>query len=398
MLERNRSCRWAIIGWALVLVVCILGGTGLAPGTLHGSVGAGNLHSSVHPSQTVCPSSASLQCTGVDPSAISVTWSAYTGSCFQNYTVDDAPSADGPWVPIWSTTAAAANTAVLYSLTPSTTYYYQVWTFWQNYFLVCYGSNSGSSSVLQATQPSEPMLTVSQPTETSATLTWSNPASYGGGLGFGSYSVMEAINNVASVSVDSITSLSDTGYTASALSPSTDYSFYVVTTDTGFGTDFTGSTTNNVAITTPAPIVATTTANPTSVNAGSSVNLDCSATGGVEPYTYSWSFGDGQTGSGSPVTHTYSTAGTYTATCTVTDAHGLVATSTVTVTVNTNPTVAGLPASQGYGLVTGLVVLAVVLVAVVAIVLLLRRKSQRPPQQSSTPSAPSGPASPPSAP
>jgi chitodextrinase len=322
---------------------------------------------------------------GIDPQAISLYWTTTSDVCFDNYTLGySTAGSNGPWY-IWDVFTSSADTSgVILGVTPGTTYWWSIFDY------DCLGHQQGNA--YQATQPSVPTLSVTEPTETSATLSWGNPASYGGGLAFASYSVTESINGVTSV-VDTISVSTNTGYSATGLSLSTVYSFYIVTTDTASGSAFTASRTSTVSITTPAPLAASSSANPATINTGQSVALTCTASGGVSPYTYAWTFGDTQTGSGASPTHSYGSAGTFTATCTVTDAHGLVASSSVIITVN--PTVAGLPAAEGYAVIGGSIAAVVIILAVVALLVLRRRKARRPPPQpySQTPPAsqPPGP-------
>jgi len=89
----------------------------------------------------------------------------------------------------------------------------------------------------------------------------------------------------------------------------------------------------------PAPAVSVTlSASPTTVNAGSSVQLTATPSGGTPPFTLSIDCGDGSTltASGS---HTYASAGHYTALVTVTDSKSMKGYATATVIVNaTTPT------------------------------------------------------------
>ncbi len=84
-------------------------------------------------------------------------------------------------------------------------------------------------------------------------------------------------------------------------------------------------------------ISATLTANAgkaINTNAGTSITIAGSVSGGTAPYTEYWNFGDGTTTIGTLTpSHTYGNNGTYTALLDVVDAKGNTASSTVTVTV-----------------------------------------------------------------
>jgi PKD repeat protein len=96
-----------------------------------------------------------------------------------------------------------------------------------------------------------------------------------------------------------------------------------------------GQATNSVQVTISAISIASTTATPSTIDAGQTVSFSTSATGGTGTLTYSWNFGDGTAaGSGANPTHAYSTSGPYTATVTVTDGIGNQQLGTVAVTVN----------------------------------------------------------------
>jgi PKD domain len=361
---------WKRVALLLIIAVClamvVLGAS--APGD-SSSPDAG-LHLASQPHNKPAASTDTISSNGNDPQAISLYWTTTGDYLFESYTLQESTTgSNGPWSEIAVITTSSDTTYVVTGLTPGGTYW------WSILDTDDFGSQMGNA--YQATQPNSPTLSYTQPTETSATLTWSNPASYGGGIAFGSYAVMESINGGSFTSADTITTVSDTGYSATELSLSTPYKFYVTTTDAGFGTPYIGSQTNTASFTTTAPLTSTSVASPATINAGQSTTLACTANGGAGPYSYSWVFGDGKTATGSPVVHSYGSSGSFTATCTVTDSNGVVATSSAIVTVN--PTVAGLPAGQGYAVIGGSIAVVVVIVIVVAVLLLRRGKSNRPP-------------------
>jgi len=296
--------------------------------------------SSVSPAGTVV----SLSYCGVSPGAISLCWSESDDICFSNYSVwYSVTTSDGPWyvLPPNITTITEDYTYV-YGNTPGQTNF---WEIVDNDF--CTGA--ATSNVHEVTQPANSTLTFTTPTSTSAQLSWNNLATYGGNLSFDSYQVMESINGGSFASATSISSESTMSYTANGLSPSSNYSFYIVTTDEcspcAGGTYPSPSESNTVKVATASPLSATAGGLPTSVDVGQTVTLTCTGGGGVMPYSYSWAFGDGTSGSGHITTHSYTTSGPKDAVCTVTDDHGTTATSGVSVAVDSLPTVTAPTAS-----------------------------------------------------
>ncbi len=324
---------WAAILQVVVLLsILTLGATSFAASSTGPSQHNGRL--------TISATQDKIGSSGADPSAISLNWTQTGDLFFTKYVLAFSfAGSNGPWY-VWANiTGRTATSYVAIGLNPGTTYW------WSIFDCDIFGCQQGNA--LQAAQPTAPSLTFSQPTETSATLTWTNPATYGGGLAFQSYTVMESINGAVYTAVSTITAASNPGYSATGLSqPSVDR-FYVATTDTNTltSTTFIASTTNPVSVSPPALLTASALASPTLVDLGQSITFNCSGTGGVPPLSYSWTFGDAQTGTGSSASHTYTSAGTYTATCTTTDSQGVKATATATAAVNTDPSATLSPAA-----------------------------------------------------
>jgi chitodextrinase len=315
---------------------------------------------------------------GIDPTAISLSWSRSTDVYNYNYTIQESSSSNGPWTTVKVINVTDTTSEAVTGISPATTYYFRVWDC--GLLVGC----TPSANTLEVTTPTTATLTYTLASESSVSLSWSNSATYGGWVGFTSYVIDESINGGSYSALTTVTSESTQSNIVNGLSLATHYSFLVKTTDNVSQS----SDSNAVNFTTPSPLTAAASAQPATVNIGQSTTLACIPTGGVGPYTYSWSFGDSTTGTGATTTHSYSSAGTFTATCTVTDHYGLVATSSTTVTVNANPTVAGLPANEGYALI-GAIIVVVIIVAIVATVLTMRsRKKRREAPQPYTPTAP----------
>ena len=101
-----------------------------------------------------------------------------------------------------------------------------------------------------------------------------------------------------------------------------------------------------VVIPPPGALVATCTANPSSVNINDTIAFSGSASGGTGSYVYHWSGTDGISGTSQVVTGRFTTAGTKTAILTVTSGGNVVTTScSATVNPVTPPQVDALDAS-----------------------------------------------------
>lgn len=98
------------------------------------------------------------------------------------------------------------------------------------------------------------------------------------------------------------------------------------------------STSQQIAVISPAITTPTVTSTPSSPYVGQVVSFNGSATSpkGLA-LTYQWAFGDGGTGTGANVTHTYTSAGTYTVTLTAQDTAGSTASATFRQTIQGNP-------------------------------------------------------------
>jgi hypothetical protein len=303
----------------------------LTGGPLLGAEGIASA-SPIHPAAT----SVTLSEVGAGPTTLSLSWTESGDVFFSSYTLQESTAgSNGPWSVIATITTKASTSEYIYGQVPGTTYWWEI--------VDTDSFGNATSNTLQFAQPSVATLSYSLPTSTSARLAWNNEASYAGYVGFGSYTVLEAVNGGSPSTVTTLTSESATSYTVNGLSTSTNYSFSVTTTDDCVGCSGgsypSSSSSNPVSFKTSSPVSASASASPVAVDVGQSVSLSCTAGGGVPPYTYSWAFGDGTTGSGQSPTHTYTASGSMTAVCTADDSASSSATGATTVTVDALPSV-----------------------------------------------------------
>lgn len=305
-----------------------------------------------------------LSKTGIAPSALSLQWNETTDLCFMDYNLEySTAGAGGPWVSLGLIYNATSTADYVYRLRPSTTYW------WALVDTDCTGG-SATSNVLQVAQPAVAALSVSLVSPTSAAFNWTNPATYGGLVGFQSYQIQASSGGSWNPWGSPMTSEATRAYLATGLTPNTNYSFNLVTTEQCVncfrGTYSTSSVSNTVQAVTPAPLRATLQA--ASADFLQATRFVCAVAGGESPFNYSWDFGDGShaTTTSALENHTYGIPGSFTASCIVVDHFGEQATGSVTATVT-------------LWWVIGVVVGAVGAVVVAILLLRRRRRAQAAP-------------------
>ncbi len=251
------------------------------------------------------PDAATLAAPGQSPSAISLSWSDATpdGDEFTNYTVETA-SASSDWklAAVATITDDATTTYVQTGLSPATNYDWQVVENYESCVILGIGctAESVSSNLLNLTQPSVAFLNYTDLTSTSATLLWTNNATYGGQISFDEYQVYESKDGAGAVSVQTITSESATSYGAT-LSAGDSYTFYVETEDCApscSGTGLSTTQSNLITLGPPETLSVTVTAERSVIDLGQSDLFTCVPSGGESPFSYSWSLGGGSYVSG----------------------------------------------------------------------------------------------------
>jgi PKD domain len=293
---------------------------------------------------------------GASPTAISLAWARSTAGFFRNYTVVRSNAgAGGPWQVAYVTTSEAIDTAVLTELQPGTEYWWNVTA-----YAGLLGATPSYSDVLAAVQPTLGYLTEPARTSSSVTLAWSDNASYGGGIAFGFYRVVE-IDDGVSATAANLSSVLENTTTVAGLSSGSSYSFYVETFDClascGGATPAYAMTESNTRVAgTATALSVTMVAGRTTTDTGLLDAFTCTPSGGTPPYAFGWNFTNGSA-SFLPGEATVSWAfvepssGGYHVTCEVTDHTASTATQALTIFVVPAPSVraSAEPASVAVG-------------------------------------------------
>jgi hypothetical protein len=286
------------------------------------------------------PHAPSLSASGDSPSAISLSWSATSDIFYANYTVfGSSVSASGPWSAVGAVTSQSTTSLGTASLSPGVPYWWQVAEY--NAF-----GGSSPSNVLEVVQPNLADLTFTQPTSASADFNWTNNATYGGVLGFVTYSLYEEKNGTSPLLVASVVNPSTRTFTVTGLAGGAAYSFYLDTTECYSacgqgGALYTTTESNPVTFGTTFALGASLSAARPVVDTGEADLFTCNPSGGVAPYNYTWTFGTSSPAPGpESESRAFSTQGSAGVSCEVTDSTSAHATAATTVSVNTAPTLA----------------------------------------------------------
>ena len=150
-----------------------------------------------------------------------------------------------------------------------------------------------------------------------------------------------------------------------------EYAAKVIVTDSSYHL---GQWTSSKIIVT-AQLTVSGTALPISGSFPLNVSFECTAVGGIGPYSYSWTFGDGGTSSQRNSSHVFASSGTFGVTVTVMDNMSNAAQWNTTVTVTSDEDV-GIPDLDQF--LQPLIILAVItaVVALIALAIMLRKKDR----------------------
>jgi plastocyanin len=275
---------------------------------------------------------------GIGPSSISLSWTESTSASFFDYVLRKYSNFLNEWETIHTETN---RTKTSYFYSPLNSNSYTLWQVTYQDMLTLQYSNT-----LNVTQPLVASLSYTQPTATSVQFRWDNPAMYGGLVSFASYQLIESVNEGPNFTVAITTDVNLLSYTLMDMTPGTNYSFHLNTVDqcnSCSPVSFSSSTSNTVTINTPGPLRATIVYSNT-IEVREPVSFNCSATGGVLPYTYSWDYGDGTTAMGESSYHIFSTPGTMTVVCAVIDTLQTMWKESIDVKVGADPSVTAFTA------------------------------------------------------
>ena len=278
---------------------------------------------------TIEAPTAKLSYAGIDPTTVSLNWTRSTDSTFFEYTILESFNISNGF----ETVANIQNS--------STTSYYasgqvpegnEWWQIIYHYTLKSQVSN------IQVTQPPVASLSYSMLGSTSIELVWNNKATYGGLVSFSSYQLMGSISGGANSSVAVIRDVNTLSYKVIGLAPTSEYSFYLNTTDQCEGCSppsLSSTISNIVSVNTPPLLAASAKAYPSTIDAGQSLTITAVAANGSGGYTYSWAnLPQGCRGEDvASITCTPSSSGTYEVTVTVTDSTGETTTASTTITI-----------------------------------------------------------------
>jgi plastocyanin len=268
------------------------------------------------------PTAIQIDATVEDPTCNAASWILEASS----------NSSSGPWTEVYPFYTNVTPVDFLdVDLTPGATYWWEVVRQDE-----CVGNQT--SNFLSVTQPEVSNLTFALRNSTTAAFNWSNDARYGGFFSFGSYE-LEYTTGTAWYSADVSTAESARTFVDRELSPQTSYSFRLLTTDNCVSCAINPTSTSNTARFTTAQAYPTVAVpSRATADVGQVVSFNCSASGGVPPYTFNWNFGDGTQGIGQNVTHQFQSPGRWTVVCSVTDYDGVNSSSSTTENISTYPT------------------------------------------------------------
>ena len=279
-----------------------------------------------------------LSSPGRSPAAIDLEWTNPGTTPFENYTVGEASAASGwKYSSIDVITDADTTTLAVPGISPSTDYDWEVTDNYETCFLFDCTPASEVTSPLNLTQPSVGFLNYTDLTSTSATLEWTNNATYGGSIGFDNYTIFQETNGSAPASV-AVLDQQTPGSDAVNLKPDTSYSFFIETADCVNGctsSDVSVTQSNIITLGTPRTLTVSVAAQRSTIDFGESDYFTCTPSGGESPFSYSWDFaGSGYASGSESESVSFAALGTVSVACEVTDAEPKVNDSSISVFVD----------------------------------------------------------------
>jgi hypothetical protein len=291
-----------------------------------------------------------LSVAGDTPTAIGLTWTDAYGVCrtsFLQYRTSwiGGASWGTPPAGTWTTTGSAYASGLTpgHATSWKVSYHSEHPVFGRRGWHCNPPVTISTSNVVNVTLPAaDARLVSAQPNSTTLQLSWFNPSTYGGLVGFGSYQIMGSSDGTHYQSLSTITNHSVRNYTVGNFSGGW---FYVNTTDgcagcAGVGFSRGASSLSEILTLGPPDLLtAIVLSTRNTVDLGQSVELSCVGNGGIHPvsYRYAWTLGDGSTASGPTVTHAYSWVGREQPVCTATDSTDVNATGFLWLNVLPDP-------------------------------------------------------------
>jgi PKD repeat protein len=327
----------ALLGLTAALVAAPSLGTSTSVGTPSGAVGGLTASAAPTPAATV-----TLTAAGETPAAVSLAWTATDSLFFSEYEIQiSSTGATGPFTTIGEVTTQSTVAYSAGGLSPGATYW------WRVVSVATIGGDT-TSNVLAVLQPSVAYFWNSAVTSTSATLNWTNNATYGGLLSFTSYVIYQSTDGGAygvAATISNVATLSDT---LTDLSSGTPYSFYLATTDClncSAGTPSSSVTqSNTITLGTVLSLSASVSESRSVADVGQPVLLTCTPSGGESPFTFAWSLNGSSLAAGNAsMSVTYSGSGSFLETCQITDHLGSQSEAATTITIYADVTAALIP-------------------------------------------------------
>lgn len=248
----------------LLVALLLVALTGLVASTSLAATGGGSAHgaraSDLAPQTNRAATSAStgssdsgavLVVNGSDPVAASLGWNESTDPLFTSYEVEMSQvGPNGPWTEEDNITSVSTTQYVAEPLAAGTSYWFQVTT----YDLAGMLAGEVVSNVVESMQPPKATLSDTSLNPQAVQLTWTNGASYGGGISFDQYVIEDSVNGSSLQTIATDSSPSNLTYTADGLSPGTSYVFTVQTEDSCCGGLSLNTDSNSAAIGTPTSV------------------------------------------------------------------------------------------------------------------------------------------------
>src|SRR3989440_5084626 len=231
------------------------------------------------PRTTIEAPTAKLGYAGIDPTAVSLNWTRSTDSTFFEYTIRESFNISNGFETVANIQNSSTTSYYASGQVPEGNEWWQI--IYRNQ------SKSQSSNPLEVTQPPVASLSYSMLGSTSIELVWNNKATYGGLVSFNSYQLMRSVSGRANSSVAVIRDVNTLSYKVIGLAPTSEYSFYLNTTDhcEGCSPPSLSSTISNIVnVNTPPLLAAPANAYPSTIDAGQSLTITAVAANGSGGY------------------------------------------------------------------------------------------------------------------